>query len=36
MNMEFIRKLTIPAEVKQMYPLTAEMERLSIAGSEPQ
>ena len=27
MNMEFIRKLTIPAEVKQMYPLTAEMER---------
>ena len=27
MNMEFKRKLTIPAEVKQMYPLTADMER---------
>ena len=26
MNMEFKRKLTIPAEVKQMYPLTAAME----------
>ena len=27
MNMEFTRKLTIPAEVKQMYPLTPDMER---------
>ena len=27
MNMEFTRKLTIPAEVKRMYPLTQEMER---------
>lgn len=26
MNMEFTRKLTIPAEVKQMYPLTPVME----------
>ena len=25
MNMEFVRKLTIPAEVKEMYPLTGEM-----------
>ena len=27
MNMEFTRKLTIPAEVKQMYPVTADMKR---------
>ena len=27
MNMEFVRKLTIPAEVKEMYPLTGEMAR---------
>lgn len=27
MNMEFTRKLTIPAEVKQLYPLKPEMER---------
>ena len=27
MNMEFVRKLAIPAEVKEMYPLTADMER---------
>ncbi|MCR5090050.1 MAG: 3-deoxy-7-phosphoheptulonate synthase [Oscillospiraceae bacterium] len=27
MNMEFTRKLTIPAEVKEMYPLTGEMAR---------
>ena len=27
MNMEFTRKLTIPAEVKRMYPLTPEMEK---------
>ncbi len=27
MNMEFVRKLTIPAEVKKMYPLTEEMGR---------
>ena len=27
MNMEFTRKLTIPAEVKQRYPLKPEMER---------
>ena len=27
MNMEFVRKLAIPMEVKEMYPLTAEMER---------
>ena len=25
MNMEFVRKLTIPAEVKEMYPITAAM-----------
>ena len=25
--MEFVRKLTIPAEVKEMYPLTGEMAR---------
>lgn len=28
MNMEFTRKLTIPAEVKKMYPVTPEMEEL--------
>lgn len=27
MNMEFVRKLTIPAEVKEMYPLTGEMAK---------
>ncbi len=27
MNMEFTRKLTIPAEVKEMYPLTGNMAR---------
>lgn len=27
MNMEFVRKLAIPMEVKEMYPLTAEMAR---------
>ena len=27
MNMEFTRKLTIPAEVKKLYPLSPEMER---------
>lgn len=27
MNMDFVRKLTIPAEVKEMYPLTIEMAR---------
>lgn len=27
MNMEFVRKLTIPAEVKEMYPLTPAMAR---------
>ena len=27
MNMEFVRKLAIPAEVKKMYPLTEEMGR---------
>ena len=27
MNMEFVRKLAIPMEVKEMYPLTAEMQR---------
>ena len=26
MNMEFVRKLAIPMEVKEMYPLTAEMQ----------
>ena len=30
MNMEFVRKLTIPAEVKKMYPLTEEMGRCFI------
>ena len=28
MNMEFFRKLPIPKEVKEMYPLTAEMEQI--------
>ena len=27
MNLEFVRKLAIPMEVKEMYPLTAEMQR---------
>lgn len=27
MNLEFVRKLTIPKEVKELYPLTAEMAR---------
>ena len=27
MNLEFVRRLAIPMEVKEMYPLTAEMER---------
>lgn len=27
MNMEFVRKLMIPAEVKELYPLTADMVR---------
>ena len=26
MNMEFQRKLTIPAELKKEYPVTAQME----------
>ena len=28
MRMTFERKLTIPMEVKEMYPLTAEMSRV--------
>jgi hypothetical protein len=27
MGMEFARKLTIPKEVKEMYPLTEEMKQ---------
>ena len=34
MNMEFKRKLTIPAEVKQMYPMTAAMEHSFIQRDE--
>ena len=28
MNMEFIRKLPIPMEIKSLYPITAEMEQI--------
>ena len=28
MNMDFKRKLTIPMEVKEMYPLTGNMDRI--------
>ncbi len=28
MNLEFVRKLTIPKEVKELYPLTADMARI--------
>lgn len=30
MGMDFIRKLTIPAEVKQMYPLTDQMKKVVV------
>ncbi len=29
MNMEFERKLTIPKETKEMYPVTPEMEQIA-------
>ena len=34
MNMEFIRKLPIPMEVKEMYPLTAEVAAVKAARDE--
>ena len=34
MNMEFIRKLPIPMEVKEMYPLTAEVAAIKAARDE--
>ena len=32
MNCEFKRKLPIPMELKEMYPVTAEMQALVIIG----
>ena len=34
MNMEFERKLTIPKETKEMYPVTPEMEQIVAARAE--